>query len=156
MNVYIYTLKVIDGKVHIRLIQNTLGIYEKSMHLGLISDSQFCWIKKLNTLCHFYPCDWCGSMFNRVDDLTRHKPTCGDKEKLPKFPFTFTRKVNVISSLNATYRTNYPVLYPYLITFDFQAMSQRVDIEAGNKLTFKSRQTQRSFSVFSNVPAWFY
>lgn len=54
VNMYIYTLRVIDGKVHILLIQNTLGLHGKSIHLGLVNDS-----------------DGCGSVFNLMENLTR-------------------------------------------------------------------------------------
>ena len=121
-----------------------LNVYEN--HVNLITN--------LEKYAKAYGCAYCDMILKSPFLLRRHQYTCSKKTKL-KFPGGFFMSPSTLFErlervgIRVPYQRRF---FPFLICYDFEAILQKIPVDAGKKLKLTHRHIPVSCSVASNVP----
>ena len=128
----------------------------KQIYLNLYLD-HFSYIPNLEKLAKMYICNRCSAKFDNNFNLERHIDTCKleQEDTFVKYPQIYEKKRNVIVELCDWFDVDCDYKYDYLITFDLEAMLQKIDeTTKGEKLKFVTKHIPVSASIATNVPGF--
>ena len=130
------------------------------VYLNLYLD-HFSYIPNLEKLAKMYICNRCSSKFDNNFNLERHMNTCDleQKDSFVKYPQIYEKKRNDIVELCDWFEVqDCDYKYDYLITFDLEAMLQKIvekkDDMKDTKLKFITKHIPVSASIATNVPGF--
>ncbi len=131
-----------------------------SIYLNLYLD-HFSYIPNLEKLAKMYICNRCSSKFDNNFNLARHMNTCNleQEDTFVKYPEIYEKKRNVIVELCDWFDVqDCDYKYDYLITFDLEAMLQKIvekkDKKKDSKLKYTTKHVPVSASIATNVPGF--
>ena len=128
-------------------------IHKSTMYLNM-HKNHLSYVKKFNSYAKKFHCPTCDRHFNHQGLIRRHLRTCSNVTKY-KFPGGFFEKSkSVFDELEAIgiITAKADQLYPWFITFDFEAMIQKINLQPTDKLKWIEKHVPISVSVSSNVP----
>src|SRR5271166_5741326 len=104
-----------------------------------------------------YICNRCSAKFDNNYNLERHIDCCKleQEDKFVKYPQIYEKKKNDIVELCDWFDVDCDFKYDYLVTFDLEAMLQKIDeTTEGGKLKFVTKHIPVSASIATNVPGF--
>jgi hypothetical protein len=125
------------------------------LYLNLYLD-HFSYIPSLEKLAKMYICNRCDAKFDNNFNLERHIDTCQleQNDVFVKYPEIYEKKRNDIVELCDWFDVDCDYKHDYLITFDLEAMVQKVRENKGEKLKFVANHLPVSVSIATNVPGF--
>ena len=126
--------------------------FENSMYLDL-QGNHLSYIQNIDAYAKRFQCPSCDRIFKRCPDLRRHYQICSKVTKL-KFPGGFHRGHHTIFDELEKYGiciAKNDRIYKHFITYDFEAVLQKLNRDPSNKLVWEEKHVPISVGVGSNV-----
>ncbi|KAL5019000.1 hypothetical protein ScPMuIL_004722, partial [Solemya velum] len=152
VNLHAYRLTG-DGAV-VPLYQSR-GRYETDMFVN-VHKNHLSYIKDFKAYARKYQCSSCERHFERLYDFKRHRRTCSEITKYV-YPGGFQRSGTTIFDQLEELGVCVPSdrrTYPWFAVYDFEALVQKVEGQATEKMQWTHRHVPISVSISSNVPGF--
>ena len=130
----------------------SMSTFENSMYLDL-QGNHLSYIQNIDAYAKRFQCPYCDRIFKRCPDLKRHYLICSKVTKL-KFPGGFHQGHQTIFDELEKYGicvTKNDRIYKHFITYDFEAVLQKLNRDPSNKLVWEEKHVPISVGVGSNV-----
>ncbi|KAL5019438.1 hypothetical protein ScPMuIL_003476, partial [Solemya velum] len=131
------------------------GRYETDMFVNVYKN-HLSYIKDFKAYARKYQCSSCERHFERLYDFKRHRRTCSEITKYV-YPGGFQRSGTTIFDQLEELGVCVPSdrrTYPWFAVYDFEALVQKVEGQATEKMQWTHRHVPISVSVSSNVPGF--
>lgn len=151
INVHMFQLFEDESCVH---IYRSRGTFQETMNLNLYED-HLSYIKNLSVYCKKYECRNCKTLFPTHDRVARHEKRCKEATKSIFPGGYYARPRHIFQEFEyLDIRVDDDLrLYPFFITYDFEAMLQTDNVPPATEKSIWSHEHRPvSFSMCSNVP----
>ena len=149
MNITVFQL--LENKC-VTVHYKSMSTFENSMYLDL-QGNHLSYIQNIDAYAKRFQCPYCDRIFKRCPDLKRHYLICSKVTKL-KFPGGFHQGHQTIYDELEKYGicvTKNDRIYKHFITYDFEAVLQKLNRDPSNKLVWEEKHVPISVGVGSNV-----
>ena len=139
----------------VMVIYKSTANFENDLCLDM-QQNHLSYVKDLDMYAQRFQCNKCTRLFKKIKSLKKHYPNCSRVTKLRCPGGFYQSNITTFQELEK-YDILVPLkdrFFPYFITYDFEAILQKLPVTSTNKLLWEERHTPVSVGVGSNVPGF--